>query len=78
MIYRLFGFWVRREACRLAAQAVQGPWSKDRDVSHLLWSLTVFFESYMERGAADTQQDFGPKEPVDLGIVRGSVNAEMR
>ncbi len=71
MLYRIFGFMVRREACRMAAQAVQGPWSKDRDVAHLLWSLTVFFESYMIDGAEKTQADFGPKEPVDLGLVRG-------
>ena len=42
MLYRLFGFWIRREACRLAAQAAQGPWSQDRDVAHLLWSLPDF------------------------------------
>jgi hypothetical protein len=72
MLYRLLGFCVRREACRLAAQAVQGPWSKDRDIAHLLWSLTVFFEDYMLKGAANTQEDFGPKEPVELGLVRGA------
>ena len=73
MFYRLFGFWIRREACRLAAQAAQGPWSKDHDTAHLLWSLTVFFERYMMHGCEDTQEDFGPKEPVNLGIIRAPI-----
>jgi hypothetical protein len=54
----------------MAAQAIQGPWSKDRDVSHIVWSLTVFFEEYMRKGATETRADFGPKDPIDLGIVR--------
>lgn len=73
--YRIFGFFVRREACRLAAKAAQGPWSAGRDTSHLLWSLTVYFENYMLHGADKTQDDFGPKEPVELGIVRGPAKA---
>ena len=67
---RLLGFWIRREACRMAAEAVRGPWSEGRDVAHLLWSLTVFFEEYMRKGAVATRADFGPKDAVDLGIVR--------
>jgi hypothetical protein len=70
MLQRMFGYWVRREACRLAAQAAQGPWSQGRDVSHLLWSLAVFFENYIRHGQSETMRDFGPKGPVDLGIVR--------
>lgn len=70
MFNRVFRFWVRREACKMAAEAAKGPWSAGRDVSHLLWSLTVFFEEYMVKGAVETQADFGPKEPVELGIVK--------
>ena len=73
MLYRVFGYFVRREACRLAAQAAQGPWSQGRDVSHLLWSLTVFFELYLRHGGDETQKDFGPKEVIELGILRSPV-----
>jgi hypothetical protein len=69
-MYRLFGFFIRREACRLAATAVQGPWSEGKNTAHLLWALTVFFESYLVGGSAKTQAEFGPRGPVDIGIVR--------
>lgn len=68
--YWLYGFWVRREACRFAAIAVQGPWSKDHNTAHLIWSLSVFFEKYMIEGASNTQDDFGPKEPAQLGLIQ--------
>lgn len=74
VFYRLFGFWIRREACRLSALAMQGEFS-DGDISQRLWSLTVFFERYMLMGAEGTLEDFGPKEPVDLKAVEGKRHA---
>jgi len=38
-----------------------------------LWALTVFFEEYMRKGADETQADWGPKDPVDLSLVRAKV-----
>ncbi len=64
---RAFGFWVRREACRMAALAIQ---NQDKtDCIPLLWSMTVFFESYMWDGSVGTRDSFGPKEPVELRSV---------
>lgn len=67
-IKRVLGFWIRREACRLSALAMQGEFS-DGDISQRLWSLTVFFELYMRRGSEGTLADFGPKGPVELKEV---------
>ena len=59
------GYWVRKEACRLASQAAQGQCG-DGPVAQRLWSLCVFFETYLREGADGTQADFGYKEPVTL------------
>lgn len=64
-VYRIFGYWIRREACRLAATSAQGQCG-DGPVAQRLWSLTVFFESYLCDGSEGTQDDFGYKEPVTL------------
>lgn len=61
-------YLVRREACRLAARAAQGQCGEG-PVAERLWSLCVFFESYLNGGAEETQQDFGYKEPVRLDRV---------
>jgi hypothetical protein len=68
---RIFDFWLRREACRLSAIAMQGEFS-DGDIAQRLWSLTVFFETYMREGAEGTRADFGPKEPTELRQVEGA------
>lgn len=73
LISRLFGFWVRREACRLASNAIRGSWAEERNAANTLWALTVFFEEYMRKGADETQADWGPKDPVDLSLVRAKV-----
>lgn len=65
VMYRVFEYWVRREACRLAAQAAQGQCGEGQ-IAQRLWSLCIFFENYLWAGAAGTQQDFGYKEPVTL------------
>ncbi len=68
MLYRLFGFWIRREACRLAAQALRAT-DIDEGYAPRIWSLTVFFENYMLEGAEGTQADFGPPEAVEFNVV---------
>ena len=53
---------VRTDACRFAAQVMAGrdePFSK-------LWSVAVFFESYIAHGSKWTARDFGPRPPVKL------------
>lgn len=65
----MFGFMVRREACRMAAIAMQGD-CKEGDVANRLWSLATFFEMYMRSGAEGTREDFGPKEPVKLEMTK--------
>jgi len=73
MIYWLFGWWFRWQACKLAALAVNG-WNNgaDEGITPRLWSVTVFFEMYMTGGSAATHEDFGPKEPVELREVTAS------
>lgn len=71
MFYRLFGFWIRREACKMAAVAIQNHTDED-EIAPRVWSLAVFFENYMCEGAAATQADFGPKEPAQLKAIDAS------
>lgn len=49
----------------MAATAIQGKGTDD-EIAPRVWSLAVFFESYMAHGAEGTREDFGPKEPVKL------------
>jgi hypothetical protein len=65
---RLFAFWIRREACRMAARAIQNHTHED-EISPRVWSLAVFFEAYMWEGAEGTQADFGPLPAVELSVV---------
>lgn len=69
LFYRLFGFWIRREALRLAALTFSGAADPDAGWAPVCWSLTVFFENYMIEGAEGTLEDFGPKEPAELHVV---------
>ena len=64
MMYRLFGWWYRWQACKCAAAA-----RRDDDDGSKVWSYAVFFESYMLAGAEGTERDFGPKDPVSLKSV---------
>lgn len=59
----------RVEACRLAAQVMQGQGLGD-GLGVRLWSATVFFECYIDGGAAATKKDFGPKKPVKLKVAK--------
>jgi hypothetical protein len=58
---------IRTEACRCAAVVLAGrpeaPYAPD------VWSLAVFFESYIAKGSAATEKDFGPKPPAKLKRV---------
>lgn len=60
MLYRLFGYWIRREACRLAAQTYC--LEEGEGYTPRLWGLVVFYESYLHYGSEGTREDFGPKE----------------
>lgn len=35
-----------------------------------IWSLAVFFETYLESGSAGTKKYFGPKKPVKLEVAK--------
>lgn len=72
MFYRLLGWWVRWQACKMAAQVFQSgafPATGDAPAPRL-WSITVFFEQYMRVGSSETVEEFGPKEPVELKAVK--------
>lgn len=58
----------RKEACRLAAEVMCS--LEDREVMPTLWSLAVFFEHYMSKGAKGTVKSFGPKKPTKIKVVR--------
>lgn len=64
-LYRVVGLWVRREACRLAAQALRAT-DIEEGYMPLMWSMTVFFEDYLLMGASGTREAFGPKDPTEL------------
>lgn len=65
LFYRLFGWWVRREACRLAALAIRSA-DVEENWTPRIWSLVVFFENYLLTGARGTRDEFGPPEPVEI------------
>lgn len=69
MLYRLFGWWFRWQACKLAALAFSRHEPDGEGICPRLWSTTVFFETYMLEGASNTLEDFGPKQPVELKAV---------
>jgi len=69
--YRLFGWWFRWQACKMAAQVMQGQGmgTDNEGPAPRIFSLTVYFENYMCEGANGTADDFGPKEPIVLTSV---------
>lgn len=54
----------------MAAVTLQGD-LMNGDICQRLWSASVFFEQYMLEGADGTQDDFGPKDAVELKAVNG-------
>lgn len=63
---------IRIKACELAAEVLAGHAWEDAAPMPLGWSLAVFFEGYMLKGAKGTLKDFGPKRPRKLKSIRGS------
>lgn len=59
---------VRIKACELAAKVMAG--RPNELCIPQLWSLAVFFESYIEQGAAWTKKPFGPKTPKKLKVAK--------
>lgn len=59
---------VRTEACRFAAQVMQGC-GEQEGLCPQLWSVAVFFESYIANGSTHTKRDFGPKKPAKLKVA---------
>ncbi len=58
---------IRTEACRCAAMVMAH--RPEEPYAPALWSLAVFFESYIAKGSGRTLKDFGPKDPVKLAPV---------
>lgn len=59
----------RREiACQCAAAVMAS--RPDQDMIPALWSLSVFFEAYMARGADGMMRDFGPEKTAKLRVVK--------
>ena len=58
----------RIKACELAAIVMAGRPSETP--SPLVWSLAVFFENYIDKGANGTAKDFGPKKPAKLHAIK--------
>jgi hypothetical protein len=56
VIYRLFGWWYRWQACKFAAAVIAG---RPNDEGRLVHNYAVFFEKYMVDGANDTAEFFG-------------------
>lgn len=54
----------------MAAQVVAG-WNNgpDEGITPRMWSVTVFFESYLLEGAEGTREEFGPREVIELKEV---------
>ena len=70
MSYKLFGWWYRWQACKMAAHVLSNRnHADDRSLAPTCWSLAVFFELYMTTGAEATSEEFGPKEPAELRIA---------
>jgi hypothetical protein len=70
MFYRLFGWWYRWQACKLAALTMSNRHNEDEGICPNLWSAAVFFELYLLNGANETQEEFGPKEPIELKEIK--------
>lgn len=70
MMYRLFAWWVRWQACKMAARTIAG-WNTgpDKGLCPRVWSLAVFFEEYMRGGAERTRADFGPADTEVIRLV---------
>lgn len=59
---------IREIACQCAAQAICCRQDGEAPVP-MLWSMAVFFETYILEGSAGTSEEFGPSDPVELKTV---------
>lgn len=72
-MYKIFGWWYRWQACKMAAEVMSGRNERSNEgIVPLLWSVTVFFEMYLTSGSEGTIEDFGPKEPIQLKDVNSN------
>jgi hypothetical protein len=55
----------RIKACEFAAMVMS---RRENPLNPTIWSVTVFFEDYISRGAKGTYKNFGPKKPVKLKL----------
>lgn len=58
----------RIEACKMVATVLSG--KDEKPVIPYAWSLAVFFEQYITKGAKGTLKDFGPKKPAKLKAIK--------
>lgn len=78
MNYRLFGWWYRWQACKMAALVLSNRnHADDRSLAPTCWSLAIFFELYLTTGAEGTSEEFGPKEPTELREVARSMTEDL-
>lgn len=64
-------YQIRLQALELATAAVtQYNFEEGEGFMPTLWSLAVFYESFLLEGAAGTREPFGPKPPVKLERVK--------
>ena len=54
--YRIRGYAVRRDACKLAAMTMRGT-----GAIGLLWQAAKFYEVYLLFGADEAERNFGPQ-----------------
>lgn len=58
----------RIEACKMVATVLSG--KDEQPIIPYAWSLAVFFEQYIAKGAKGTIKEFGPKEPTEIRIIK--------
>ncbi len=69
MLSRSRRYNIRRDALTMAAEAFKSGAVNHENAASDLWSLAVFFETYLCEGAKGAQRDFGPRGPVKLRLV---------
>lgn len=69
--WRLFGWWYRWQACKMAATVMAG---RIDEHAHLVMAFTVFFETYMVDGADATSEFFGA-ERFELPLRKTELKA---
>jgi hypothetical protein len=73
--YFFLGTFIRIKACECASRALGGKLTNE-GMSPLVWSVTVFFETYILTGSHGTRKEFGPSDPVKLEAIVKDKDAE--